>query len=99
MGMKKQNMICQIILNALFIVMAVAVIIPFIILVSVSLSNETDISYFGYRLIPKQIDLTAYRYVFKHPKTILDAYKVTAIFSFVSMILNTVCAIQTRVSS
>ncbi len=90
MGMKKQNMIGQIILNALFIVMAVAVIIPFIILVSVSLSNETDISYFGYRLIPKQIDLTAYRYVFKHPKTILNAYKVTAIFSFVSMILNTV---------
>ena len=83
-------MIGQIILNALFIVMAVAVVIPFIILVSVSLSNETDISYFGYRLIPKQIDLTAYRYVFKHPKTILDAYKVTAIFSFVSMILNTV---------
>lgn len=90
MGMKKQNMIGQIILNALFIVMAVAVVIPFIILVSVSLSNETDISYFGYRLIPKQIDLTAYRYVFKHPKTILNAYKVTAIFSFVSMILNTV---------
>lgn len=90
MGMKKQNMIGQIILNALFIVMAVAVVIPFIILVSVSLSNETDISYFGYRLIPKRIDLTAYRYVFKHPKTILDAYKVTAIFSFVSMILNTV---------
>ena len=83
-------MIGQIILNALFIVMAVAVVIPFIILVSVSLSNETDISYFGYRLIPKQIDLTAYRYVFKHPKTILDAYKVTAIFSFVSMILSTV---------
>lgn len=90
MGMKKQNMIGQIILNALFIVMAVAVVIPFIILVSVSLSNETDISYFGYRLIPKRIDLTAYRYVFKHPKTILDAYKVTAIFSFVSMILSTV---------
>lgn len=90
MGMKKQNMIGQIILNVLFIVMAVAVVIPFIILVSVSLSNETDISYFGYRLIPKQIDLTAYRYVFKHPKTILDAYKVTAIFSFVSMILSTV---------
>ena len=90
MGMKKQNMIGQIILNALFIVMAVAVVIPFIILVSVSLSNETDISYFGYRLIPKQIDLTAYRYVFKHPKTILNAYKVTAIFSFASMILNTV---------
>lgn len=90
MGMKKQNMIGQIILNALFIVMAVAVVIPFIILVSVSLSNETDISYFGYRLIPKRIDLTAYRYVFKHPKTILNAYKVTAIFSFASMILNTV---------
>ncbi len=83
-------MIGQIILNVLFIVMAVAVIIPFIILVSVSLSNETDISYFGYRLIPKRIDLTAYRYVFKHPKTILNAYKVTAIFSFVSMILSTV---------
>lgn len=90
MGMKKQNMIGQILLNALFIILAVAVVIPFIILVSVSLSNETDISYFGYKLIPKRIDLTAYRYVFKHPKIILNAYKVTAIFSFITMILNTV---------
>ena len=41
-------------------------------------------------LYRKRIDLSAYRYVFKHPATILNAYKVTAIFSIATMVLSTV---------
>ena len=75
-----------------FIILSAAVVIPFILLVSVSLSSESDISYFGYKLIPKTLDLSAYRYIFKHPTTILNAYKVTFIFSVISMVLSTVMA-------
>lgn len=91
-GMKKSSLIGQIILTIFFIILSAAVVIPFILLVSVSLSSESDISYFGYKLIPKTLDLSAYRYIFKHPTTILNAYKVTFIFSVISMVLSTVMA-------
>lgn len=91
-GMKKSSLIGQIILTIFFIILSAAVVIPFILLVSVSLSSESDISYFGYKLIPKTLDLSAYRYIFKHPTTILNAYKVTFIFSVISLVLSTVMA-------
>ena len=87
--MKRNNLISQIALTVVLALLSIAVVIPFIILVSVSLSNETDISYYGYSLLPRQVDLTAYKYVFRNPTTILNAYKVTAIFSFASMVLST----------
>ncbi len=86
--MKKNNIISQTLLTIFLAILAVAVVIPFIILVSVSLSNETDISYYGYSILPRRIDWSAYEYVFKNPKTILNAYKVTAIFSVMSMVLS-----------
>ena len=76
-------------LNLILLVLSFLVIAPFILTLSISLSNEIDIANFGYKFIPKRIDLTAYKYVFQNPKSILDAYKITAIFSFVSMVLST----------
>ncbi len=88
--MKRKNLLGQIALTTFLAILAIAVVVPFIILVSVSLSNERDISYYGYSILPRQIDLAAYKYVFNNPRTILNAYKVTAIFSILSMVLNTV---------
>lgn len=76
-------------LNLILLVLSFLVIAPFILTLSISLSNDIDIANFGYKFIPKRIDLTAYKYVFQNPKSILDAYKITAIFSFVSMVLST----------
>ena len=78
----------QIILNAVFIVLCILVVFPLVLLLSVSLSNEQDIVMNGYKLFPKKIDLSAYEYVFKNGMVILQAYKVTAIFSVLSMILS-----------
>lgn len=86
--MKKKNLRFQIILNIIFILMCALVIFPFILLVSTSLSSESDIVKCGYSVIPRHIDFSAYRYVFKNPASILQAYKTTAIFSFASMFLN-----------
>ncbi len=88
--MKKNNFISQLLLTIFLAVLSILVVIPFIILFSVSLSSETDISYYGYSLLPRKIDLSAYEFVFKNPTTILNAYKVTFIFSVLSMVLSTV---------
>lgn len=90
LGMKKSNALGQFALTAFLTILCIIVIVPFWLLVSVSLSNEMDISYYGYQFIPKNIDLTAYKYVFKNPDMLLQAYKVTAIFSAAGTALNIV---------
>ncbi len=79
----------QIILNLVFIVISLCVVIPFVMLVSISLTNEKEIVASGYKLIPSKPDLSAYKYVFSNPHSVINAYKVTFIFSSVSMILAT----------
>lgn len=78
----------QIFLNIIFAFMCALIIYPLLMVLSVSLSAEADVSKYGYLLVPKAIDTTAYEYVFKNPIRVLNAYKVTAIFSFVGMALS-----------
>lgn len=79
----------QILLNVVFIILCALVIYPFLMLVSVSFSNENAIVEYGYRLWPKKFDLAAYKYVFANPKNLINAYKITGFTSIVAMILGT----------
>lgn len=94
--MKKQNKTLQIFLALFFIVLCCLIILPFVVLVSISLSSEKDIAEFGYRVLPKAIDFGAYRYVFNNPQSIIDAYKITIIYSalgtFVSILVQAMMA-------
>ena len=85
--MKRKSKIEQAVLIVIFIVLCSLVVMPFVLLLGVSLSNEQDVATYGYQFIPKNIDFSAYKYIFKNPTSILNAYKVTAIFSVVSMVL------------
>lgn len=87
--MRVKNKTFQIALTCFFSVLCLIVVIPFVMVVSVSLSNEQDIIREGYSLFPKNIDFSAYKYLFKNPLTLLNAYKVTAIFSIITMVLST----------
>lgn len=74
-------------IHLFFIILSIAFVIPLWTVVSISISNEIDIVNFGYRLIPKSIDWTAYQYIFKNPDSILNAYKVTTIISVAGLLL------------
>ncbi len=86
--MNKQNKKKEYILTGVFIVLCAIFILPLVLVISVSVSSETDIAAYGYSLIPKHIDFAAYSYIFRTPKKIIDAYKVTFIFSIVTMVLS-----------
>ena len=90
-GTKKKKHISagQVILNIIFIILAAAIVFPFILLVIISISNEKDIIRYGYSIIPKNIDFAAYQYVFKNPTSVINAYKVTIIVSVVYMVFST----------
>lgn len=86
--MKKKNLFGQIVLMLAFAILCVLFIMPFVLLVSVSFSNEADIAMNGYKFWPENFALSAYKYIFKNPTTILNAYKVTALYSIVGTVLS-----------
>lgn len=85
--MKKKRRFGQIILSTLLVLLGCAIIIPFLLILGVSFSNEHDIMLNGYKLIPEHVDLSAYQYVLQSPGEILQAYKITIIFATVGTLM------------
>jgi len=65
-------------------------IIPFILVVSISFSSEDAIKEFGYTFIPREFDLTAYRYVFSNWERILTSYVVTTASTVIGTVLSVI---------
>lgn len=85
---EKNNIISKIWIDVVFIIICLLTTLPFLLLLGISFSNERDIVYSGYSLIPKHFDLAAYEYVFKNPTAILKAYGFTAFTSFTGTFLS-----------
>lgn len=79
-----------------FILFSLLFVLPFLLIIAISLSNEEDIMSLGYRLIPEQFDFTAYRIVFENPDQILNSYMITGaqafLGTFLSVLVMSMCA-------
>lgn len=71
-----------------FIIVSAIMILPLLLVLSVSFSDEMDIAKYGYRLIPKNFSIEAYSYLFKNPDAIINGYIVTIFISVVTMVLS-----------
>ncbi len=73
-----------------------ACLIPFLTVISISLSSSKTISDFGYSIFPREFYLGGYEAVFKSPKTIINAYwstiKVTAAGTFIGLLFTSTIA-------
>ena len=81
---------------AFFIALSLMFIVPIIVMVSVSISDEAYILESGYSILPQKISFEAYKFVFANPDAILRSYLVTASSSFIgaffSLIFMMMCA-------
>lgn len=84
---KKQTEKTSLWIHLFFILFGLACILPFMIVVSASFSGETDLAVNGFCVWPRKWDLTAYAYLFKNPKTILNAYIVTILITVIGTFL------------
>ncbi|MCU6795546.1 carbohydrate ABC transporter permease [Paenibacillus sp. WQ 127069] len=62
-------------------------LIPFVMVISGSLSTEADIAKHGYTLVPLHPNLTAYRMLFLGAERIIDGYKISIFVTIVGTVL------------
>lgn len=62
----KQNKAYMAVIHTTFILLTLSFLLPFIIIVIVSISSESQITTYGFQLIPQKIDFTAYGLVLKN---------------------------------
>ncbi|OCT12332.1 sugar ABC transporter permease [Paenibacillus pectinilyticus] len=75
-------------IHVFFTIVCVFMIIPFILVIAVSLTSEHSLIEYGYRFIPKEISLEAYRIVLKSPDIWLRSYVVTICITVIGTVLS-----------
>ena len=77
-------------------VFCVACLVPFLTVISISITSPQTINKFGYSVFPRELYLVGYETVFKNPKTVFDAYwvtiKVTALGTGFSLVFTSLIA-------
>jgi len=64
-------------------IITVLCVLPFLLIISGSFTDNTSIAIDGYHFIPKVFSLEAYKTIFLFPQTIIQAYKVTSVNTLV----------------
>ena len=80
---KKTAFIYKLIMHIVLIAISVCCIIPFMIVISTSLTSKTGFALNGYTILPKELDFSSYKYLISGGGDILRVYAIS--------ILTTVC--------
>ncbi|HBA48724.1 MAG TPA: sugar ABC transporter permease [Lachnospiraceae bacterium] len=73
----RDRIIFNILSHVILAVLSAACLLPFLLVLSGSVSEQYAIQLHGYRLIPEQFSLEAYQMLFRIPEELLRAYGVT----------------------
>ncbi|WP_271753265.1 carbohydrate ABC transporter permease [Cohnella sp. JJ-181] len=77
----------QVVINLFFILLSIVVLVPLLLVVSISITDEQSLLASGYHLFPKKIDWLAYEVILKSPGQMLRAYGVTVTVTVVGTIV------------
>lgn len=75
-------------LNIIFVIYALCCIVPLLLMVAVSFTDQKTIVEFGYRFIPDKISFEAYYFLLKEPELVVRAYLVTIVVTVAGSLLN-----------
>ena len=77
----------NVLLNIMFIIYTAMCIIPFLLVVGISVSDENTLLTYGYHIIPKNFSGTAYRFVTGKSMSLLRSYGITIFTTVVGTLL------------
>lgn len=87
--MKKKKSTGQIALHMVFLALMVVYILPILVLIASSFTDETALIQNGYSLIPSRFSLEAYVTAFRNPMKMVMAYGVNIFYTLLSTALST----------
>ena len=88
--LKKKFFNYKLIIHLIFILLCAGFLIPFLYVISLSVTPEDIITGQGYKLIPREVDFAAYKFIFADPTQLVDSYKTTILFSCIGTALSMV---------
>lgn len=75
------------IIHLIFIALSLACILPIVLIVAISLSDEKLLTLHGYRFWPERFDTSSYHYLFSNSATVFKAYGVTLTVTVIGTVL------------
>jgi putative aldouronate transport system permease protein len=87
MIVKKDRIAFNIVAYIILFILTVTCLIPFVMIISGSITSQESILKDGYRLLPKVISLDAYKMIFESSGNLIRAYGVTIFVTAVGTIL------------
>ncbi|WP_379155817.1 carbohydrate ABC transporter permease [Paenibacillus sp. sgz5001063] len=73
---------------AIVLIIAIVCVLPFIVLISGSLSTESSVIKDGYWFWPRDFSMDAFKFIFRYPEDVLSAYKVSIIITVIGTTLS-----------
>lgn len=86
-SMKKRYGVFDVVNTIILALISICTLLPFLIVLGVSFSDETSIAHNGFKIIPKKFSIDAYKALFSNGSTIFDAYKITLFVTIVGTFL------------
>lgn len=87
MSRKHRIGVFDISVHAVFIILSLVCILPLLLVLGISLTEESSLAAEGYHLIPRGFSVEAYRYTFAASNTIFRAYGITIFVTAVGTFL------------
>ncbi|MGO4695713.1 carbohydrate ABC transporter permease [Paenibacillus sp. 2TAB26] len=84
---QKVSKLAALLLHTIFIAFSLACILPILLIVAISFSNEKLLTLKGYKFWPDEIDGSAYHHLFANSSTLMKAYGVSLSVTFIGTLL------------
>lgn len=83
----------QVLVNVILIILSLLALVPFILLLSSSLTDDSTLMKFGYNFIPRKFSAYAYEYLFStNGENVFRAYGITILVTAVGTVLSLLVA-------
>lgn len=83
----KQSKWSSRIINLFFCLLSILFIIPLLLVISISFTDEKTLLQSGYQLIPEKFSLAAYSLIFDSPGVLLNAYGITILVTVIGTVI------------
>lgn len=74
--------------HIIMVLLCVVMMVPFLTVLSTSLSTNEDIAKYGYSIIPRHLTFSAYKFVLSSNDTLVNSYLVTIFVTFAGTLLS-----------